>query len=167
MVAGNMDLMNKGRHMHYKKSNISYVQKFLFFLILLFASSTAAASQNNLPIKDIKMVPQLGHSLSVQNMVFMRSKPAFISGAKDGKIKIWSSDYRLIRTIAVGNHRNVALHPDESMIAVSKLGGSAELWSLNGKLIKRLPRMTTPIIDQLAFSPAGQENSRIQGGPTP
>jgi len=101
------------------------------------------------------MVPQLGHSQAVQDIFFTRSLPIFITGAKDGNIKLWSTDYRLIRTIEVGQYRRLALSPDDSMLAVSKLGGDAELWSFEGKRIRRLPRMKTPILEQIAFSPAG------------
>lgn len=147
--------INRGYDMNKRKIKAYFTRSACAIAILICGTIASGASDSKSFLQNIKMVPQIGHSQAVQDIFFARTRPLFITAAKDGKIKIWSTDHRLIRTIEIGDFRSMALHPDDSMIVICKLGGVTELWSLEGKRIRRLPGMKKPILEQIAFSPVG------------
>lgn len=88
----------------------------------------------------VNIVVQSGHTAEIRALEYARSGRFFVTGAKDSTIKVWAPAGTLIRTIATGFWVDyLALSRDEQVMLAAQRTGRVELWSVEGKPLRRLP----------------------------
>ena len=103
------------------------------------------------------MVPQEGHTQEVSDIVYSHRGEFIVTSARDQKIKLWTPDGRLIRTIATPNlPPRIAISPDDSMILSAGVSGIVEMWSVTGRLLWRDADTRNLMKFNVAFSPDQQ-----------
>src|SRR5262245_27074985 len=84
----------------------------------MLAAGTAPAQTGAAPEQRFagEMVAQVGHTQEIHNIVYARDGGLIATSARDGKVKLWTPDGRLLRTIETpGPLPGVALSADGSM----------------------------------------------------
>jgi len=96
------------------------------------------------------------HEDSISTTIFSRSGKSFVSGSRDGKIKVWNRDYSSANTIENGAAiSSIAFNPDEETLAVAGDDGTIKLWNVRTKeKIVELPKQKDSVTS-VDFSPDG------------
>lgn len=120
----------------------------------LWSSATLAAVEDA-PRFTGEVVPQVGHTQEILDIVYARSGAFLATSSIDGTVKLWTPDGRLLRTLAVlGVRPRIAIAPDGATLAVAS-GSAVQLWSTSGKRLRVFPRMDASMLGAVAFSPDG------------
>jgi WD40 repeat protein len=123
--------------------------------LLALSSSAIGAAAEDAPRFTGQVVPQLAHTQEILDIVYPRSGAFLATSAKDGTVKLWTPDGRLLRTLDVAAVRpRIAIAPDAATLAVAG-NGTVELWSTQGKRLRYFPRMDAVTLGAVAFSPDG------------
>ena len=134
------------------------MEKILGFLLISFmtilASNPCEIAATEIP----QLVPQVGHSESINAIAFSPNGRMIISGGRDLGIKIWEPDSgRINRTIRghKGEIFALAFSPDGKMFASGGKDGALHLWqSETGELLKVLKQ--DQIVTAIAFTQDGK-----------
>jgi WD40 repeat protein len=109
------------------------------------AESTIAEAPAASSTPAVSIAVQSGHTAEIRALEYARSGKFFVTGAKDSTIKVWAPGGTLIRTIVTGFWVDyLALSRDGHTVLAAQRPGRIELWSLEGKLLRRLPPMPMP-----------------------
>ena len=97
------------------------------------------------------------HQGSVLSVNFSPDGDWIASGDKNGKVKLWSRQGKLMKTFAGhdGTVWYVSFSPDGKIIASAGRDNTIKLWSTDGELLKTLTDHTDPV-KYVSFSPDGQ-----------
>jgi WD40 repeat protein len=104
----------------------------------------------------IAVVPQLGHTQPMLDVLFAPGAAYVATSASDGTVKLWTPDGQLLRTLNVssaGSRPRIAVSPDGGRIAVTVSSG-VELWSAQGKRLGAV-RMDAGLVGAVAWAPDG------------
>ncbi|WP_455204419.1 caspase family protein [Kaarinaea lacus] len=138
-----------------KRLNDSLFNGLCIPLLFVACNSVLAATQtNNAAGFSGEMVPQIGHTQEIVDIIYASNGEFIVTSARDGKVKLWTPDGRLLRTISPNRQiARIALSPNNILIAIATNGGVVELWSAKGRHILNFPRMKVMQFSNLAFSP--------------
>jgi WD40 repeat protein len=123
-------------------------------VVLVVAGGGLAAVAGDAPPAPRQMVPQEAHHQEISDVRYSHRGDFIVTSARDRKIKLWTPDGRLLRTILTSNlPPRIAISPDDSMILSAGVGGFIELWAVSGQLLLRIPRGDVSMHWAVAFSP--------------
>lgn len=101
-----------------------------------------------------EVVPQVGHSGEVQDVLFAPDGSFVATSARDSLIKLWTADGRLLRTLRpAGLSPRIALSADGRLITAVSTPGYTELWKVTGERVARFPRLKVAAMGSVAFAP--------------
>jgi WD40 repeat protein len=114
---------------------------------------------NSTPV--VNFVVQSGHTAEIRALEYARSGRFFVTGSKDSTIRVWAPSGTLIRTIVTGFWVDyLALSRDErTLLAAQRATGRLELWSVDGKLIRRLT--SSPVAKGYPAAVALSDDNRL------
>jgi len=134
------------------------VKKYALLALLLSAAMSAFA-------QDVAVFPQLGHSGSVNSVVFSPDGRQILSGSSDGTIKLWDIDTgRELRTFSghKGRVESVAFSPDGKKILSASSDGTVRLWDVStGKEIAQFISFDDG--EWIVITPDGYYNTSLNG----
>ncbi|MEM6867169.1 MAG: TIR domain-containing protein [Cyanobacteria bacterium P01_C01_bin.121] len=96
---------------------------------------------------------------TVNSLSFSPDDQLIITGADDGRVRLWSRSNRDIKAIQGGNGRDtsISFSPDGQVIASAGAGGTVELWNRQGQALSTInsPQLGGRVYS-VTFSPDGQ-----------
>jgi WD40 repeat protein len=122
----------------------------------LLAALARLASPSSAPSAALQVVPQMGHTQPMLDIVYAPGAAYVATSARDGTVKLWTPDGQLLRTLDVsggGSQPRVAISPDGSTLAVT-LSSGVELWAATGKRLAAV-RMDAVLVGAVAWAPDG------------
>jgi len=124
-----------------------------------FAQNHAGPADESLKQEEVRLVPQLGHSLTVFSAVFSPDSRFVLTGSEDGTAKLWEAGTgEEIRTFS--GHSpcafSVAFSPDGRSILTGSWGHSAKLWNVQTGAEIRTFSGHSHWVRSVAFSPDGR-----------
>ncbi|MBN3940885.1 hypothetical protein [Nostoc sp. NMS9] len=118
--------------------------------ILVFAALQQAVDQ----IRERNRL--VGHTDIVWGLSFSPNGQVIASGGREGILKLWSNNGRLLKNIKVHSViTNLNFSPDGQTIATASLDGTVKLWNTNGVLLQTLQGHSNSVYD-VGFSPDGK-----------